>query len=165
MLFLVDFVARGLGQGVDSGARYWVLFGLGAVVGPMLTGHLADRTGFGPALRAAFLVQAAAVALPAIAPGAAALILSSLVIGAFTPGIVPLVLGRIHELLPHDTAAQRSAWSLATTGFALLQAAAAYGLTFVLTRTGDYRLLFAIGAAALLASLVIDLLAAIARRQ
>jgi predicted MFS family arabinose efflux permease len=56
MLFLVDFVARGLGQGVDSGAQYWVLYGLGGVVGPVLTGHLADRAGFGPALRLALLI-------------------------------------------------------------------------------------------------------------
>ena len=52
MVFLVDFVARGLGQGIATGSNYWVFFGLGAIVGPLLTGHIADRTGFGPALRA-----------------------------------------------------------------------------------------------------------------
>jgi MFS family permease len=158
MLFLVDFVARGLGQGLDSGAQYWVLFGLGAIVGPVLSGHLADRTGFGPALRLAFFVEAVAVLLPALGTGTVGLIVSSFVIGAFTPGIVPLVLGRIHELLPHDAAARKAAWSTATTGFALLQAAGAYGLTFVFTRTGgDYRLLFVIGATAFLLTLGIDL--------
>jgi MFS family permease len=157
MLFLVDFVARGRGQGLDSGAQYWVLFGLGAIVGPVLSGHLADRTGFGPALRLAFFVQAVAVLLPALGTGTAGLIVSSLVMGAFTPGIVPLALGRIHELLPHDAAAQKSAWSTATTGFALLQAAGAYGLTYVFTQTGDYPLLFIIGAAAFVLTLGIDL--------
>jgi MFS family permease len=157
MLFLVDFVARGLGQGVDSGAQYWVLFGLGAVVGPVLSGHLADRTGFGPALRLAFCVEAVAVLLPALGTGTAGLIVSSLVMGALTPGIVPLVLGRAHELLPHDPAAQKAAWSTATISFALLQAAAAYGLTFVFTQTGDYRLLFVLGAAAFVLTLGIDL--------
>ncbi|HVE22338.1 MAG TPA: YbfB/YjiJ family MFS transporter [Acidocella sp.] len=168
MLFLVDFVARGLGQGLDSGAQYWVLFGLGAIVGPVLSGHLADRTGFGPALRLAFFVEAVAVLLPALGTGTAGLIVSSLVIGAFTPGIVPLALGRIHELLPHDAAAQKSAWSAATTGFALLQAAGAYGLTFIFAQTGgDYRLLFVIGAAAFGLTLGIDLLVGIsaARRR
>src|SRR6476660_4544040 len=99
MIFLVDFIARGLGQGLDSGAEYWVLFGLGAVVGPLLSGHLADRIGFGPALRLAYLIQAVAVALPAFSAGSLSLIISSVVVGAFTPGIVPLVLGRVHELL------------------------------------------------------------------
>jgi predicted MFS family arabinose efflux permease len=136
-----------------------VLFGLGAIIGPVLSGHLADRIGFGPALRVAFLVQAAAVLLPALATGTASLIVSSLVVGAFTPGIVPLVLGRIHELLPQDVARQKSAWSAATTSFALLQAAAAYGLTFVFTRSGgDFRLLFLIGAACLVLTLGIDLI-------
>ena len=32
MVFLVDFVARGLGQGLHAGAVYWVIFGAGAVV-------------------------------------------------------------------------------------------------------------------------------------
>lgn len=158
MLFLVDFVARGLGQGLDSGAQYWVLFGLGAVAGPVLNGHLADRIGFRSALRLAFLVQAVAVLLPVVATGTPSLIVSSVVVGAFTPGIVPLALGRIHELLPHDLAAQKAAWSAATIGFALLQAVAAYGLTFVFTQSGgDYRVLFVLGTSALILTLGIDL--------
>ena len=166
MLFLVDFVARGLGQGLDGGAQYWVLFGLGAVVGPVLSGHLADRTGFGRALRLALVVQAVAVVLPVLGMGAAmgtaGLIVSSLVVGAFTPGIVPLVLGRVHELLPRDAAAQQASWSTATTGFALMQAAAAYGMTFVFTKSGgDYQLLFILGAGALITALGIDLAASV----
>jgi Arabinose efflux permease len=93
MIFLVDFVARGLGMGLQAGAEYWVLFGLGALFGPLLTGHLADRTGFGPALRLAFLIEAAVVVLPAFGLGTSALMVSSVVVGAFTPGIVPLALG------------------------------------------------------------------------
>lgn len=158
MIFLVDFVARGLGQGLDTGAQYWVLFGLGAIVGPILSGHLADRAGFGPALRLAFLIEAAAVILPAVTAQPASLIVSSVLVGAFTPGIVALVIGRVHELLPHDAPAQKAAWSAATTSFALLQAAAAYGLTFLFANTGDdYRLLFIIGAGALVAALAVDL--------
>src|SRR5258707_2245372 len=131
MIFLVDFVARGLGKGVDAGAQYWVLFGLGAIVGPLLSGHLADRTGFGPALRVAYVLQIVAVALPVLGHGAIPLIVSSMLVGAFVPGIVPLVLGRISELLAHHPAAQKGAWSTATTSFAVLQAAAAYGLSFL----------------------------------
>lgn len=158
MLFLVDYVARGLGEGLDSGAQYWVLFGLGAVVGPVLSGHLADRTGFGPALRLAFFIEAVCVALPALGTGTFGLLISSFVIGAFTPGIVPLALGRVRELLPHDPNDQTAAWSAATTAFALFQAAAAYGLTFAFTRSdGDYHLIFLIGALAFIVSLATDL--------
>ena len=36
MVFLVDFVARGLGQGIAAGSHYWVLYGIGAIIGPLL---------------------------------------------------------------------------------------------------------------------------------
>ena len=158
MVFLVDFVARGLGQGISAGSHYWVLYGIGATVGPLLTGHLADRAGFGPALRVAFLVEAIAILLPALSSAPAAMIVSSIIVGGFTPGIVPLVLGRIHELLPHSSSSQRAAWAQATTTFALFQAAGAYGLSYLFERTGgDYTVLFVIGAGAVAASLAIDL--------
>jgi predicted MFS family arabinose efflux permease len=162
MIFLVDFVARGLGKGVDAGAQYWVLYGLGAIVGPLLTGHLADRAGFGRALRVAYVMQIVAVALPALGLGPAGLIVSSVVVGAFTPGIVPLVLGRVNELLAHHPAAQKGAWSTATTSFAVLQAVAAYGLSFLFsTSGGNYLMLFVIGAASLSLALAVDLFAAL----
>jgi len=162
MIFLVDFVARGLGQGLLVGAQYWVLFGLGATVGPILVGHLADRTGFAAALRFAFLLEAIAVAIPAFGLGQAWLIASSLIVGAFVTGTVPLMLGRIAELLPHHPAQQKTAWSLATMFFALFQAAAAYGLSFVFARTdGNYDVLFIIGTGAMVLALAIDLVIAV----
>ena len=50
-------------------------------------------------MRLALLLQAVAVLLPGVTAAPAALALSSLVVGAFVPGIVPLVLGRVHELV------------------------------------------------------------------
>ncbi|MCW2021328.1 putative MFS family arabinose efflux permease [Bradyrhizobium diazoefficiens] len=158
MVFIVDFVARGLGQGIPAGSRYWVLYGLGAIVGPLVTGHLGDRSGFGPALRAAFLIEAAAVLLPTVSTAPVSLIVSSVVVGGFTPGIVPLVLGRIHELVPHATEQQRATWSHATTSFALFQAAAAYGFSWIYAQTGgDYLVLFGLGGGAAVLALAIDL--------
>ena len=165
MVFLVDFVARGLGQGIHAGARYWVLFGLGAVVGPMLAGALADRIGFGPALRLALVIQALAVALPTVTADPLWLAVSSLVVGAAVPGVVPLVLGRVHELVPGDAEGQRAAWSVTTMAFALGQAAGAYGLAFLFASGGRYTTLFAVGAAALTLGLVIDLAARLAGRK
>ncbi|WP_225033384.1 YbfB/YjiJ family MFS transporter [Paraburkholderia sp. XV] len=162
MLFLVDFVSRGLGKGLDTGAQYWVLFGLGAIAGPLLSGHLADRAGFRPALRVAFVIQIVAVVLPLTGTSPAHLIASSVLMGAAVPGIVPLALGRVNELLAHHPAAQKGAWSTATTGFAVLQAGAAYGMSFLFTQNGgNYRMLFAIGAAALALALSVDLFAAL----
>jgi predicted MFS family arabinose efflux permease len=158
MIFLVDFVARGLGAGIGAGAVQWVLFGIGALAGPLAAGILADRVGFSAALRLGLLFEAGAVALPLLGH-VGALALSSLLVGAFTPGIVPLALGRIAELLSHDPAAQGAAWSRATTGFAIGQAAAAYGFSFLFARGGGYGWLFGIGAAALLLALALDLAA------
>lgn len=162
MVFLVDFVARGLGQGITAGSHYWVLYGIGATVGPLLTGHLADRAGFAPALRVSFLIEAIAILLPALSTAPAAMIVSAIIVGGFTPGIVPLVLGRIHELVPHSSSGQRAAWAQATTTFALFQAAGAYGLSYLFAQTGgDYAILFVIGAGAVAASLAIDLVTAL----
>ncbi len=162
MVFIVDFVARGLGQGISTGSQYWIFYGLGAIVGPLLTGHLGDGTGFGPALRVSFLVEAVAVLLPAISTSPASLIVSSVVIGSFTPGIVPLVLGRVHELLPHSAEQQRITWGHATISFALFQAAAAYGFSWLFAHTGgDYLLLFRLGGASVTLALAVDLVMAL----
>jgi predicted MFS family arabinose efflux permease len=165
MVFLVDFVARGLGQGLDAGSQYWVLYGIGALAGPLLAGHLADRVGFGVALRLGYLTLATGIVLPSVAAAPAALIISSLVVGACTPGLVPLVLGRVHELIPHDADARHATWGRLTTCFALFQALAAYGYSFLFAQTGGhYLLLFALGGGAGALALVIDLVMAGRRR-
>jgi predicted MFS family arabinose efflux permease len=158
MIFLVDFVARELGQGLAAGAGYWVLFGVGAVFGPLIGGLVADQVGFKVALRLALLAQAIALWLTALGAPGAWLIGSSIAMGAFTPGIVGLVLGRIDLLLEQHPEARAAAWSKATISFAVFQAAAAYGMSFLLIRGGGHHLpLFAVGGAALLVALCIDL--------
>jgi predicted MFS family arabinose efflux permease len=158
MVFLVDFIARGLGQGLVGGARYWVLFGIGAMLGPLVNGRLADRIGFAAGFRLALLAQAGCVALLVATSQPWSLGISSFVVGAMVPGVVPLVLGRVHELIPDNLDQQRRAWGLCTAAFALGQAAAAYGFSFIFSQTGgDYRLLYALGAIALGAAFLLDL--------
>jgi predicted MFS family arabinose efflux permease len=160
MVFLVDFIARGLGRGIETGALYWVLFGIGALAGPTLFGYAGDRIGFRRALRLGFLIQAASVGMLAGASASWLIALSSLVVGAAIPGNVSLVLGRVQELAPPGIAAQRAAWGIATTAFAIGQAVAAYGYSFIFARTdGDYALLFGLGGFAFIAALAIDLVA------
>jgi len=62
--------------------------------------------------------------------------LSSVVVGAFTPGIVPLALGRVQELLVHHSTEQKGAWIRATTSFAVLQAVAASGMSYLFAAKG-----------------------------
>jgi predicted MFS family arabinose efflux permease len=159
MVFFVDFIARGLDLGVDVGANYWVVVGIGAIAGPLLIGYCADRSGYGIALRLSLLVTAVAIALPALFHTTAALVVSGFLAGALMPGCVILALGRIRELLPNQPDRQKSAWGLATTSFALCQAIAAYGYSYLFDHTGaDYALLFALGGGALLVALVVEFL-------
>jgi predicted MFS family arabinose efflux permease len=129
------------------------------MVGPVLAGHLADRIGFRPAVRLALLIQTGAVGVLALTASSAWLFVSSFLVGAFVPGIVPLVLGRVNELVAADASSRTAAWSRATTAFALGQAAAGYGMSFVYARTGDYATLFALGAGAIALALAVDLTA------
>ena len=159
MVFLVDFIARGLGWGVAVGAWHWVLFGLGALAGPMLAGMLGDRIGFGPALRLAFAIKALCVGWLAVAADPVMVGVTSVVVGAFLPGNVALILGRVRELAGGEPQAQ-SGWTLATLAYAIGQAAAAYAFSYIFAHTGGYALLFGIAAAALAAALAIDLVVA-----
>lgn len=157
MVFLVDFVARGLDKGLAVGSAYWVLLGLGAMVGPTLAGHIGDRLGFALALRLALVVQSLCAGWLVVSGDTLGLVVSSFVTGAIVPGVVPLVLGRVHDLIPTDTARRTIAWSRVTASFAIGQAAAAYGLSFVYAQSESYALLFAIAAGALGLALAIDL--------
>ena len=159
MILLVDYVARGLGRGAGVGAGYWVLYGIAAIFGPVICGNVADRIGFGAAYRFGLALQAVAVAMLALSGNPVTLGIATVILGIFTPGIVPLVLGRIHELVPHDHAEQRAAWSRATTAFALFQAVGGYGYSFLFAHTNnDYSLIFWFGATALSLAFVADIL-------
>jgi predicted MFS family arabinose efflux permease len=152
MLFLSDFVARGLHQGVASGAHAWAAFGLGALAGPLLAGAMADRIGQVPSLRGLWLLQiAATVALAAgaytgLAP-TPVIWLAGAMLGGGIPGLVVLVLGRTQALAEPRDEARGHAWSLATISFASGQAVGAYALSFLFARVPSYALLFALGAA------------------
>ena len=159
MVFLVDFVARGLGAGIATGGRYWILFGAGALLGPLLAGRLADRFGFSASLRSVLLLHAASVGLLVLDHAPIALAISSLVVGSAVSGTVPLVLGQTQERL-RQPEAQKRAWGIATATFALGQAAGGYAYSYLFARSsGDFEPLFLLGSIALLLAALINLLA------
>ncbi len=158
MVFLVDYTARGLNLGITVGAGYWVLFGIGAALGPLVAGRIADTFGFRNTLRVFLLVQAFAVALTVTYTTNLSLSVSSFLVGAVVPGIVPLVVGRAHELSKSDLHLQRSAWSLATVGFSVGQAGAAYAFSYIFEISGQYEVLFLISSGAVALAFVIDML-------
>jgi predicted MFS family arabinose efflux permease len=157
-IFWVDFVARGLGRGVEAGGHQWILFGVGAALGPVLCGRLADRIGFPRALLAAFALKTGAVWLPLVATDWLGLGVSSLLVGALIPGIAALTSGCALELL--GPAAHAPAWRWLTIVFSLAAAAGGYLFAFVYAATGSYLALFALGGAIIAAGGVLAAIAA-----
>jgi MFS family permease len=158
-MFVIDFIARGLNRGIAAGANVWIVTGIGALFGAALIGHLGDRVGFKRAFRWSYVVQALAVGMFAYANSPGALLLASVIVGAYIPAIVPLGIGRLHELIPTNAAAQKTAWRTATAGFGIGQAVAGYVYSFIFSKTGgDYRLLFLLGALCFVVALCLDLI-------
>ena len=146
-LFLSDYVARGLGQGIAMGGAYWFIFGVGALAGPLLAARLARRLGFARALTLALGVKAVCVGLPILSSAPLPLALSAFMVGALTPGCVALASGVAGQLA--GPAGHMAAWGRMTAIYALFQAAGGYALTVLFTATGSHLPLFAAGAAIL----------------
>jgi len=161
MVFLVDYVARGLHMGTHTAALFWIVYGIGATAGPMLYGIAGERMGIGNAVRLTLALQIGAAAALVVAHHVAILVAATFVIGTYPPGIVPLTLGRIRHTLPQDVPAQGAAWSRATTVFALFQALAGYAYSWLFAASGgDHRYPMLVGAAAFALALLADLLLA-----
>lgn len=157
MVFLVDYVARGLGWGTHTAALFWIAYGVGAIAGPMFYGALSDRIGPTRTSQLALCMQAGVIGLMMFSHNQVVLVAATVVVGSFPPGIVPIVLGRVHQILPGDAHGQSAVWSRATTVFALFQALAGYGYSYLFARSGgDHRLLMGIGAGALLIAVLAD---------
>lgn len=156
MVFLVDYVARGLGAGAHVGALIWVMYGLGAIVGPVSYGFLADQLGARSGIRLVLVVQAIALGLLAMSHSFVALALLAVILGSFPPGIVPLALARVHELVPEHQR-QQIAWSRATVSFATFQALAGFAYSALFNASGGHHaLLFVIAAGAIVVALLLE---------
>lgn len=159
MVFLVDYVARGLGAGAHVGALMWVMYGLGAIIGPVSYGFLADKLGARLSIRLVLVVQAIAVGLLSIASSftaLAVLAVLAVILGSFPPGIVPLALARVHELIPNHHQ-QQIAWSRATVSFATFQAIAGFAYSALFNASGGHHaLLFVVAAGAIVVALMLE---------
>ncbi len=85
MVFLVDFIARGLGAGTYVGSMFWIWYGMGAIVGPPLYGFLADRIGPRPTVRVVVLIQSLVLAGVYVANSQLPSAALTVVIGTFLP--------------------------------------------------------------------------------
>jgi predicted MFS family arabinose efflux permease len=157
MVFLVDFIARGLGAGAHLGSFFWVIYGIGALFGPPLYGFIVDHLGGRTTVRLMLLIQAVAMGCMYVSNSQVAIGFLTLIIGTFPPGIPPMVLSRMRELVPGNVLKQNVVWSRATVVFALFQALAGYSCSAIFNASGgNHRLLFMIAAIALGTAWIID---------
>lgn len=158
MVFLVDFIARGLGAGAHEGALFWIIYGIGAIFGPPVYGFLVDRIGARPTIRYVLLVQVLAMAGICLTGNLIWIGILTLFVGSFPPGLVPLMLARLRETIPGDTERQNMTWSRITTTFAAFQALGGYAYSAIFNASGsNHRLLFVIAAAAFALGLIVDI--------
>lgn len=156
-VFLADYVARGLDRGVAAGGFYWVLFGVGAISGPLLVGFAAERFGFYRSIVVVLTIKSFAIAIPLVSQHPVALAVSAVTVGAMTPGISALASGRVVELV--GFAAHRKVWGWLTAGFAGASAGVGYLFSYLFDRTHSYDLLFALGAGGVFAAMLLTIFA------
>ncbi|MES2758229.1 MAG: YbfB/YjiJ family MFS transporter [Pseudomonadota bacterium] len=146
-LFWADYITRELQRPMAEAGFFWACFGVGAACGPYLTGAIADRIGLTSTLFIAFTLKALGVALPLLADGAAALLLSSVLVGFFSPGIVGAASGYALEIGGAEH--HRRYWTAMNFGFSLAQAGAASAMVWLMAGRQSYALLFVISSSAL----------------
>lgn len=146
-LFWADYITRELHRPLAQAGFFWACFGVGAACGPYLTGVVADRIGLTSTLFIGFSLKAVGVALPLAANGDAALLVSSVLVGFFAPGIVGAASGYALEI--GGAGAHRRNWTAMNCGFSLAQAGAAAIMVSVMSGRQSYALLFAASSAAL----------------
>jgi MFS family permease len=149
-LFWVDYIVRELHRPLAAGGFFWAVFGVGAAIGPLLTGTLADVFGLRRCLLAGFFLKALGVALPLFSSHVSMLFASSLLVGIFTPGIVALVSTYALECV--GPAFHRKAWGMLTMSFAASQAAVGFVMARVAANLESYEPLFVFSSISLLVS-------------
>ena len=165
MVFLVDYVARGLGWGLSAGSLAWVVFGMGALCGPVTAGRLVDRLGPERAFRLVMAAETVAVALLLLPGSGITLAASALLGGLVVSGVTAAMLGRIGLRSGADPAARQRGWTQATVAWAVGQAAGTYGMAWLYGRTG-YPALFAAALLALAGAVAVEFaLAATSRHR
>lgn len=162
-VFWVDFISRGLNMGLTTGTQFWVLMGLSAAIGPLLTGYLADKIGFAKSIRLSLLIKSIGVILPLVSTATWSLAISSVFTGSLALGISSLAAGRTAELI--KPAHQKKVWSFMTITYSVSHALTAYILTYVYSIYHSFYMLFIVGAASLLIGSITDYLSSKSTRN
>jgi predicted MFS family arabinose efflux permease len=139
-LFLVAYVNHAFKLSVVISGIFWSLFGVGAAIGPLCIGMMADKIGYYKALLYAFGAASLGIFIMVIYPSIILCCISSFIMGMLLPAIPSLISSRILELVglnnyPHY-------WGHTTLYCAISQAAAAYLMSYLLHLNGLYLICF-----------------------
>ncbi len=160
MVFLVDYIARDVGLGVTDASHYLLVYGLGSLAGPVLYTFATGKIGLRTTLRAGIIVQLVSCVLLLVGESTAFLGAASFLAGLGMPGMVAAFLLRSQQISEGNVDAHRALWGATTAAFAVGQAIAAFGTSYLLDRFGEggigYPLLFGAGAACLAAAFALD---------
>lgn len=153
MVYFGDLAVRGRGLTPSDGAMLWLVFGIGALCGPLAAGRITDRFGARPTLRAWLVIQVAALSA-ALFAGFIPLALSAALGGFSALGLTAICLARARELAGPASA---GIWVRATASFAVAQAAAGLVLAALFRATGSHDQIFTAGLVLSAAALVVAL--------
>jgi len=161
MVFLVDYIARDLGRGVTVGSAFYVVYGVGALIGPFIYIGSTKRIGLRATLRSGFAVQFVALGLLLVSSSTAVLGIASFLAGLGVVGLVGVFLSRSQEISGGNPAVHRSLWGMATASNAVGQAIAAFGTAYLIGILGEqgnaYPILFIAGAVSIVIAFGLDL--------
>ena len=160
MVFLADFIARDLGRGVSVGAHFFLLYGVGAVIGPLISTLGSRLIGLRITLEVEIGVQFVAVALLLASSSTVSLAVASFLGGLAMPALIATFLLRSQQITEGDPARHRALWGVATASFALGMSIGAFGITFLIAQFGGgglaYPLFFGVAAGSLLIALLLE---------
>jgi predicted MFS family arabinose efflux permease len=141
-LFLVDYIHRQLHLSEIASGYFWTLYGIGALIGPFVSGFFADKFGLYKALLGSYFIGIFGIAIILLPPNITLYLLSSFIMGAIIMAIATLTSARIAELVGNDPHPQ--VWGRFTLYLGLGQTLGTYGMSYLLHLGFDYFICFAI---------------------
>ncbi|HSW76608.1 MAG TPA: YbfB/YjiJ family MFS transporter [Candidatus Saccharimonadales bacterium] len=152
-LFLVDYVHQQLGFNEVTSGLFWVLYGVGAIIGPFFSGFITDEIGIYKSLVGSYIISCIGIIMILFNHITIFYITSSFIMGLILPTIVGLTSARILEIFGAE--AHPKFWGKITLYFAISQVIGAYIMSYILHLGYDYTFCFMISAIALICSLIV----------
>jgi predicted MFS family arabinose efflux permease len=151
-LYWVDYIARGLGQGIGEGGFHWSVVGIASILGPWVAAWIGLILGTAWALPVSFLALGIGIAAPILSSATIVLLSSSLLFGA-QPGLSALMAARTRDLADADHMPRLMRAMILFS--ALGAVAAGFVLPQLYEATHSHVLIFALGGASMILGAVL----------